>query len=90
MRQQQSQKRSGKGRSEAPAVSLETATGSEMQCVYWVQNYQDKAGEERSSWTRIGVAFTNRDGSQNLKLNFMPVGGDGNIHIRPFDTDEDN
>ena len=70
---------------------LESAVASaSMQAVYWVQSYQDKTGEERSSWTRIGVAFTNKDGSQNLRLNFMPVGADGNIHIRPFDTEESN
>jgi hypothetical protein len=31
-------------------------------------------------WTRIGVCFVNRDGSMNLKLNALPIGGE--IHIR--------
>ncbi len=27
---------------------------------------------EKSYWTRIGTAFVNRDGSLNLKLDFLP------------------
>jgi hypothetical protein len=30
---------------------------------------------DRSYWTRIGVAYTNRDGSLNLKLEAVPVNG---------------
>ena len=30
---------------------------------------------ERSYWTRIGVAYTNRDGSLNIKLDAVPVSG---------------
>ena len=36
-------------------------------------------GEEKKTfWTRIGVAFENRDGSWNLRFDFLPA--------RPFDT----
>jgi len=31
-------------------------------------------------WQRIGVAFINRDGSMNVKLNALPVSG--MLHIR--------
>ena len=30
----------------------------------------------KSYWTRIGVAFTNRDGSLNVKLEALPVSGE--------------
>lgn len=31
---------------------------------------------EKSFWTRIGVAFVNRDGSLNVKLECLPVNGE--------------
>lgn len=37
---------------------------------------------ERKYWTKIGVAFVNRDGSLNCKLESLPV--DGVLHIRDF------
>ena len=30
---------------------------------------------ERTFWTRIGVAFTNKDGSINVRLDAVPVTG---------------
>ena len=35
----------------------------------------------RSRWTRVGVAFENRDGSWNLKLSAVPIGL-GQLNIR--------
>lgn len=35
---------------------------------------------ERKYWTKVGVAFVNRDGSLNCKLESLPV--DGELHIR--------
>ncbi len=37
---------------------------------------------ERKFWTKVGVAFVNRDGSLNCKLESLPV--DGELHIRDF------
>ncbi len=37
-------------------------------------------GKTRSFWTRIGVAFVNKDGSLNVKLDAFPVSGQ--LHIR--------
>lgn len=37
-------------------------------------------GKSRSFWTRIGVAFVNKDGSLNVKLDAFPVSGE--LHIR--------
>ena len=44
-------------------------------------------GEERKTyWTRIGVAFTNKDGSMNLKFDFLPSDLAGTtIQLRDFD-----
>ena len=33
-------------------------------------------------WTRIGVAFVNKDGSMNVKLEAVPVNGE--IHVRDY------
>ena len=30
---------------------------------------------ERSFWTKVGVAYTNRDGSTNVQLDALPVSG---------------
>ena len=38
-------------------------------------------------WTRIGVAFVNRDGSFNVKLDAVPVTGE--IHVRDYVPRED-
>jgi len=35
----------------------------------------------RSRWTKVGVAFENRDGSFNLRLSAVPVAGN-KLHIR--------
>ncbi len=37
---------------------------------------------DRSFWNRIGVAFTNRDGSLSVKLDALPMSGQ--IHIRDY------
>lgn len=43
---------------------------SKMKVVYTITERGDK-----SYWTRIGVAYTNRDGSLNVKLDAVPVNG---------------
>lgn len=42
---------------------------------------------ERKFWTKVGVAFVNRDGSLNCKLDSLPV--DGELHIRDYTARED-
>lgn len=37
---------------------------------------------ERKFWTKVGVAFVNKDGSLNCKLDSLPVGGE--LHIRDY------
>lgn len=41
---------------------------------------------ERKFWTKVGVAFVNRDGSLNCKLDSLPV--DGELHIRDYSPRE--
>jgi len=37
---------------------------------------------ERKYWNKVGVAFVNRDGSLNCKLDSLPIGGE--LHIRDY------
>jgi hypothetical protein len=43
--------------------------------VYGINQHKGK-----DYWTRIGVAFENRDGSLNVVLNYIPL--DGKLQIR--------
>jgi hypothetical protein len=45
-------------------------------CVYTIVNR--KAGKQ--AWVRVGVAFVNRDGSLNVRLDALPT--NGQLHIR--------
>jgi hypothetical protein len=38
---------------------------------------------DRTYWNRIGVAFTNKDGSLNVKLDALPIGG--TLQIRDYE-----
>ena len=41
---------------------------------------------KRSRWTNIGIAFENRDGSWNLRFDYLPSNmADTTIQMRPFD-----
>jgi len=42
----------------------------------------------RSFWNRIGIAFTNQDGSLNVKLDSIPVNGE--MQIRDYAPKEDS
>jgi hypothetical protein len=47
-------------------------------------------GEEKKTfWTRIGVAFENRDGSYNLRFDFIPTRMDTTtVQLRDFEARE--
>ena len=53
---------------------------SNMKVVYMIQK-----GEKKNFWTKIGVAFVNKDGSLNVKLGAIPV--EGQIQIRDRKTE---
>ena len=42
---------------------------------------------DRTYWNRIGVAFTNKDGSLNVKLDALPIGG--TLQIRDSEPREE-
>lgn len=45
--------------------------------------------DKKSFWTRVGVAFENRDGSYNLRFDFFPTAGSTTLQLRDFDAKED-
>jgi len=55
---------------------------NKMKVVYTITERGDK-----SFWTRIGVAYVNRDGSLNVKLDAMPVSG--SLHVRDWTPREE-
>jgi len=48
-----------------------------MKAVYTIV---ERKGSDRKLWIRIGTAFTNKDGSLNLRMDALPVNGE--LHIR--------
>lgn len=43
--------------------------------------------EKKTYWTRIGVAFENRDGSWNLRFDFLPANMNGTtVQLRSFEA----
>ncbi len=47
-----------------------------------VDRRTDEQPDKKSLWLNVGIAFVNRDGSINVRLNALPV--NGGLHIRPF------
>ena len=43
-------------------------------------------GQGKSFWVRVGVGFTNRDGSLNLRLDAIPV--NGTLQVREWEPQE--
>ncbi len=41
-----------------------------------------KVSDEKTFWTRIGVGFVNKDGSINLKFDFIPTDPNTTIQVR--------
>lgn len=54
--------------------------------IAYVITKREVGGEEKSFWNRIGVAFRNKDGSYNIRLDALPVSGE--LHIREPKEDE--
>ena len=50
---------------------MEETISKNMKSVYTVVD----RGQGKSTWVRVGVGFTNRDGSLNLRLDAIPVNG---------------
>jgi hypothetical protein len=61
---------------------MEEQQPKSMKAVYTIVD----RGPGKTFWVRIGVGFTNRDGSLNLRLDAVPV--NGSIHVREWDPPE--
>jgi hypothetical protein len=57
-----------------------------MKYVYTIVEGGREGNKREDYWVRIGVAFENKDGSINVKLNALPV--NGTLHIRDRKDDE--
>ena len=58
------------------SAPLEEAVRPTWKAVYTIAD----RGNGRKHWVRVGVAFVNRDGSLNVRLDAVPV--NGQLHIR--------
>jgi hypothetical protein len=45
-------------------------------------------GMEKGFWTRVGTAFANRDGSWNLKFDYLPTDPGVTLQMRPPRAEE--
>ena len=48
----------------------------------------ERPGQEKAFWSRIGVAFKNRDGSINLLLDFFPRDPGTGLQVRWAEEEE--
>ncbi len=59
-----------------------TLNDNDRLAIVGVVNFEHE-GEAKSRWTTLGTAFQNKDGSFNLRFEYMPVTG-ATVQIRPF------
>ena len=65
---------------------MSETNGPRRLAVYAVVD-KEKDGVRKSYWTRVGAAFTNRDGSITLLMSAFPIGTD-KLHVREPREDE--
>ena len=64
------------------------STKNMMQLVAVVERGEGE--DKKGYWTRIGVEFANRDGSWNLRFDYLPARmGETTIQLRAIDAKED-
>jgi hypothetical protein len=57
-----------------------------MQIVAVIEKPTVEGDGKKSYWTRVGVAFENKDGSWNLRFDYLPARmGETTLQMRPFD-----
>jgi hypothetical protein len=44
--------------------------------------YTDREGNEKTRWTKCGIKIQKDDGSESLKMDVVPLGGDGWFTIK--------
>jgi len=64
----------------------ETSDRGDRRLAVYAINESKEPGK-KSRWTKIGAAFTNRDGSTTLLLNALPIGTD-RLQIREQRDDD--
>jgi hypothetical protein len=75
-------------KSAAPAARPADKTSAPRYDVFVVENYDGGAGHEKSSWTRLGVAFAHKDNKgMNVELRAVPI--TGKLVIRLHDSKGD-
>jgi hypothetical protein len=59
------------------------------QLVAVVERQGQNPDDKKAYWTRVGVAFENRDGSWNLRFDYLPARmGETTIQMRDIDPKE--
>lgn len=49
---------------------------------------RETEGETKGFWVRVGVAFENKDGSINVRLDALPV--NGTLQLREYEARDDD
>lgn len=66
------------------------ATASTTHKVIYGITERGEGNNKKSYWTRIGVAFENKDGSFNMRFDFIPTSPDTTIQMRdPREKDDE-
>jgi hypothetical protein len=71
--------------SAAPVQAVGPAESSAWKKPWIAYNIIDKPGLRSRIWSRVGMAWLNRDGSINVVLDSLPLGG--RIQLREDDRD---
>jgi hypothetical protein len=65
------------------------STNKNMKHIWAAVNYTDSDKEKKTFWTKIGVAFENKDGSSNLVFDLFPTSlATTTIQIRDIPANE--
>jgi hypothetical protein len=68
-------------------MTTQTESTTTLYGAYATKPYYNKAGEERTSWTRVGIARPHRSGQGfSVQLHSMPL--NGKIVLFPLDRPE--
>lgn len=69
---------------------MDNANGKEMQQIVAAVE-RGEGDKKKSFWTRVGVAFKNKDGkSWNLRFDYFPVRPEITVQLRPFNPKEES
>ena len=66
---------------------MNTTNSKMMQLVAVTE--RGEGDQKKSFWTKIGVAYENRDGSWNLRFDYHPARPDITVQLRPFSPRDD-